>query len=280
MDYVVEHKFDGLSIVADLRKWRAGARRHARRRHDGRGRHANVQTIRSIPSARRPRMLKKLALPRDFEVRGEIIMTAHAFEALNRQQESRRRQAFCESAQCRCRRRARARSADHRLAQTRFLRLLLAGEWTRAPEAPFAISRSVWRNCASRPAPIARFATRSTQSRNIARTWEGKREKLPYEIDGIVIKVNEVGMQDGIGLHVEGSALGHRLQMGRAAGNDPRQRRLSSTLAAPARSRPWRFRAGAVGGVTVSRPRCITWTKSSGWTARLAIPCSSSARAK
>jgi DNA ligase (NAD+) len=29
--------------------------------------------------------------------------------------------------------------------------------------------------------------------------WEGKREKLPYEIDGIVIKVNEIAMQQELG---------------------------------------------------------------------------------
>jgi DNA ligase (NAD+) len=30
-------------------------------------------------------------------------------------------------------------------------------------------------------------------------SWEGKREKLPYEIDGIVIKVNEIAMQQELG---------------------------------------------------------------------------------
>ena len=29
--------------------------------------------------------------------------------------------------------------------------------------------------------------------------WEGKREKLPYEIDGIVIKVNEIALQQELG---------------------------------------------------------------------------------
>ena len=47
----------------------------------------NVKTIRSIPLSVEPGTLKKNKLPGNFEVRGEIIMTRAAFEALNRQQD-------------------------------------------------------------------------------------------------------------------------------------------------------------------------------------------------
>ena len=39
VDYIAEHKFDGLSIALAVRGRRVGARRHARRRHDRRRRH-------------------------------------------------------------------------------------------------------------------------------------------------------------------------------------------------------------------------------------------------
>jgi DNA ligase (NAD+) len=45
-----------------------------------------------------------------------------------------------------------------------------------------------WRVCASLDA-VKKFID----------AWEGKREKLPYEIDGIVIKVNEIGQQQELG---------------------------------------------------------------------------------
>ena len=38
---------------------------------------------------------------------------------------------------------------------------------------------------------------------------EKLREKLDYEIDGVVVKVNEVKLQKAAGVHGQGSALGH-----------------------------------------------------------------------
>jgi len=46
-----------------------------------------VKTIRSIPLRVDAATLKKIKLRADFEVRGEVMMTRKAFEALNRQQE-------------------------------------------------------------------------------------------------------------------------------------------------------------------------------------------------
>ena len=42
---------------------------------------------------------------------------------------------------------------------------------------------------------------------------ETKREKLPYEIDGIVVKVDRTALQDELGLHGQSPALGDRLQI-------------------------------------------------------------------
>ncbi len=41
--------------------------------------------------------------------------------------------------------------------------------------------------------------------------YEQLREKLPYEIDGIVIKVNSMRAAGAAGLYRQGPALGHRL---------------------------------------------------------------------
>ena len=41
--------------------------------------------------------------------------------------------------------------------------------------------------------------------------WEEKRDSLPYEIDGVVAKVDSVEQQNAAGLDGESSALGDRV---------------------------------------------------------------------
>src|SRR6202030_1460024 len=87
IEYIAEHKFDGLSISL---QYGNGSRARGVSRGDGRTGEdvtPNVKTIRSIPLRVDLAALKKLKLPASFEVRGEVLMTRKAFEAMNRQQE-------------------------------------------------------------------------------------------------------------------------------------------------------------------------------------------------
>jgi DNA ligase (NAD+) len=87
IDYVTEHKFDGLSMSL---VYEGGVFARGVTRGDGTTGEdvtANVRTIRSIPLRVDAAELKKLRLPVDFEVRGEIIMPLSAFQALNEKQE-------------------------------------------------------------------------------------------------------------------------------------------------------------------------------------------------
>src|SRR5260221_1411514 len=87
IEYIAEHKFDGLSI--SLQYVNGGLARGVTRGDGRTGEDVtpNVKTIRSIPLRVDPAALKKLKLPPTFEVRGEVLMTRKAFEAMNRQQE-------------------------------------------------------------------------------------------------------------------------------------------------------------------------------------------------
>src|SRR5437899_4141310 len=87
IEYVAEHKFDGLSISL---QYEDGVLARGVTRGDGTtGEEVtpNVKTIRSIPLRVDAVTLKKVKLRADFEVRGEVMMMRKAFEALNRQQE-------------------------------------------------------------------------------------------------------------------------------------------------------------------------------------------------
>src|SRR5712664_3793722 len=87
IEYIAEHKFDGLSISL---QYVNGLLARGVTRGDGRTGEdvtPNVKTIRSIPLRIEASALKKLKLPSTFEVRGEVLMTRKAYEAMNRQQE-------------------------------------------------------------------------------------------------------------------------------------------------------------------------------------------------
>ncbi len=47
----------------------------------------NLQTVRSLPLSISSRTLRKAGLPESFEVRGEVIMPAAAFERMNEERE-------------------------------------------------------------------------------------------------------------------------------------------------------------------------------------------------
>src|SRR5437660_130343 len=87
IEYIAEHKFDGLSISL---QYEDGVLVRGATRGDGTTGEdvtPNVKTNRSIPLRVDAAALEKIKLTADFEVRGEIMMTKKAFEALNRHQE-------------------------------------------------------------------------------------------------------------------------------------------------------------------------------------------------
>src|SRR6267378_2123653 len=87
IEYIAEHKFDGLSISL---QYEGGVLVRGATRGDGTTGEdvtPNVKTIRSIPLRVDAGVLKKIKLPANFEVRGEVMMTRKSFEALNREQE-------------------------------------------------------------------------------------------------------------------------------------------------------------------------------------------------
>ncbi len=85
IEYIAEHKFDGLSISL---QYEDGMLVRGVTRGDGTTGEdvtPNVKTVRSIPLRLDDATVKELKLGKSFEVRGEILMTRKAFEALNRQ---------------------------------------------------------------------------------------------------------------------------------------------------------------------------------------------------
>jgi DNA ligase (NAD+) len=198
IDYTAEHKFDGLSLALLYEK---GKLVRGVTRGDGTTGEdvtPNVKTIRSIPLAVPPAQLKKAGLDGDFEVRGEVIMTRQAFKALNEQQEDQGGKIFANPRNAAA---GAVRMLDPKITALRKLDffayyMLVDGRAAKKRLSEVLKTLSLLHFKASDDWKL--FHSLQGVERYIE-SWDGKREKLPYEIDGIVVKVDEISLQNELG---------------------------------------------------------------------------------
>jgi len=198
IEYIAEHKFDGLSISL---QYEDGVLVRGVTRGDGTTGEdvtPNVKTIRSIPLRVDAAALRKAKLRSDFEVRGEIMMTRKSFEALNRQQEETGGKIFVNPRSAAA---GAVRTLDPTITAQRKLDffayyLFVDGKvpFVRHSDSLQALKQmrfrasDDWKLCNGIGAVI-----------DYCTAWDEKREKLRYEIDGVVIKVNETALQNELG---------------------------------------------------------------------------------
>jgi len=198
IEYIAEHKFDGLSISL---QYEDGVLARGVTRGDGATGEdvtPNVKTIRSIPLRVDAGVLKKNKLPAGIEVRGEIMMTKKAFEALNRKQEEIGGKIFVNARNSAA---GAVRVLDPSITAARRLDffayyLLVDGKmpFAKHSESLQALKQlhfrasDDWKLCAGIEAVTA-----------YCDDWDAKREKLAYEIDGVVVKVNSIPIQNELG---------------------------------------------------------------------------------
>ena len=198
VEYICEHKFDGLSMSL---LYEQGVLARGVTRGDGTTGEdvtPNVRTIRTIPLRIEAAALKKAGLPPDFEVRGEAIMTRKAFEELNEQQEEQGGKRFANPRNAAA---GAVRALDPAITASRRLDfygyyLLVNG---RVPLKRHSDVLEALGKLHFMPRKDAELCAAIEDAEKYIERWESKREKLPYEIDGIVIKVDEIAMQNELG---------------------------------------------------------------------------------
>src|SRR6202140_1554991 len=198
IEYIAEHKFDGLSISL---QYQGGALARGVTRGDGRTGEdvtPNVKTIRSIPLRVDPAALKKVKLPPNFEVRGEIVMPKKSFAELNRQQELNGGKIFANPRNAAA---GGVRVLDASITASRRLEffsyyLLVDG---RSPFTKLSASLQALKEMRFRASSDWKLCNGIEEVLKYCDNWEDKREKLPYEIDGVVVKVNSIPIQNELG---------------------------------------------------------------------------------
>jgi DNA ligase (NAD+) len=198
IEYIAEHKFDGLSISL---QYEDGMLAHGVTRGDGTTGEdvtPNVKTVRSIPLRMDDAAVKKLKLPKSFEVRGEILMTRKAFEALNRQQEETGGKSFVNARNSAA---GSLRVLDPSITRQRKLDFFAYYLYVdgKAPFAKHSDSLEALKKLHFRASDDWKLCDGIEAVIKYCEAWDAKREKLAYEIDGVVIKVNSTALQNELG---------------------------------------------------------------------------------
>jgi DNA ligase (NAD+) len=192
-EYVVEPKIDGLAVALvyeDGRLARAATRGDG---HTGDDVTANLRTIRSVPLS----LIDPPPQLRDIEVRGEVYLPRRAFERLNEEREEQGEALFANP------RNAAAGSLkilDPAVVARRGLAVFIYG--TGDPPPGFADHASALRALKDCGLTVNGQVRRCPDIRAVVEqcaAWESKRDRLDYEIDGLVVKVNSFAQQRRLG---------------------------------------------------------------------------------
>src|SRR6202171_1307287 len=198
IEYTAEHKFDGLSISL---QYENGVLARGLTRGDGTTGEdvtLNVKTIRSIPRHVDVAALKKAGVSPNFEVRGEIIMSRRAFEELNRQQEVRSRKIFANPRNAAA---GAVRVLDPSITAQRRLDFFSYYLYVdgRIPFKRHSDSLNALRDLRFKGSADWKLCPSIEDVIKYCEAWDTRREKLTYEIDGVVIKVNSIPIQLELG---------------------------------------------------------------------------------
>jgi DNA ligase (NAD+) len=198
VEYVAELKLDGLSMALT---YQDGALTHGVTRGDGEVGEdvtSNIRTIRSVPLCLEAKKLKLIGNPERFEVRGEVLLTRQAFERTNAQREAAGEPRFANPRNAAA---GSIRQLDPRIVAERKLDMFVyylqvngiepLGEHAKAlktlSELGFKVVQK-WHLCKTLKELL-----------DYIHEWETNRYDLDYEIDGIVIKVNSIGLWQELG---------------------------------------------------------------------------------
>ncbi|MDD5246816.1 MAG: NAD-dependent DNA ligase LigA [Candidatus Omnitrophica bacterium] len=193
IEYVVELKIDGLSANLAYENGRLSVGATRGDGESGEDVTANIRTIRAIPL-----VLAAEGFPEYLEIRGEVYMEKKEFEALNREKESRSEELF----------------ANPRNAASGSLKLLDTSLVAKRKLNFFAhslgwhtgvVASNQWeflkklKNWGVRVNAESRLCRTLPEVLDYCVFWQGKRDSLHYEIDGIVVKVNSFSQQEKLG---------------------------------------------------------------------------------
>ena len=194
VEYSAEPKLDGLAISI---RYEQGMLVRAATRGDGATGEDVTQNVRTIDAV--PLRLYGKHWPEVLEVRGEVYMPKAGFDALNERQREKGEKSFANPRNAAA---GSLRQLDPRITATRPLTMYCYGvgvvQGSTLPGTHSAIMEKL-KGWGLRVCPEARVVKGMQGCHRYYRAIEGKRDSLPYDIDGVVYKVNSLARQQELG---------------------------------------------------------------------------------
>jgi DNA ligase (NAD+) len=195
IDYAVEPKIDGLAveIVYLDGKFTLGSTRGDG--VNGEDITANLRTIRSIPLTLRA---DGQAIPKRLEIRGEVFLPLKAFQKMNRDRDEQGQPVFANPRNAAA---GSLKQLDSTITAKRPLDIFFHGtgliEGVQfATHCDFREGLERW---GLKPVPLGRLCRGVQEIFRYRDEMEARRDQLPYEIDGLVVKVNSTALQRRLG---------------------------------------------------------------------------------
>jgi DNA ligase (NAD+) len=194
--YVCELKIDGLSTSLIYQN---GTLLRGVTRGDGtRGEDVthNIRTIRSVPLRIKDFLVMQNSL---LEIRGEVFFPTKAFMKLNEEREENGNPSFANPRNAAA---GTLRTLDPQVVSSRSLDVFVY-QCFAGRQVPFSTHSETlkWLRHAGFKVNIHwRICPTIQEVLHYCREWESQRDQLPYEIDGVVIKVNSIQLQHDLGV--------------------------------------------------------------------------------
>ncbi|MBK8945489.1 MAG: NAD-dependent DNA ligase LigA [Ignavibacteriae bacterium] len=193
IEYVAELKIDGVSISITYEN---GILKNAATRGDGitgEDVTTNVKTIKSVPL----KLTYAENIPQKFEVRGEVFMEIAEFEKLNKQRELENLKLFANPRNSAA---GTLKLQDPKIVASRPLNIFTYYFYSEEQDlSTHENNLKLLKQFGFKVNENYKLCKNINEVIKYCEVWERKRENLPYETDGIVIKVNNLFDQKLLG---------------------------------------------------------------------------------
>jgi DNA ligase (NAD+) len=198
VDYVCEMKLDGMSLALRFNEGRLALGLTRGDGTTGEDVTPNVRTVRSVPLTIAAKTLNEVGIPADFEVRGELLMPLESFQRMNEEREAQGLPVFANPRNATA---GTVRTLEPNVTAQRRLDFFAYG--LLADGRPIFDRHSqvlrALQTAGFKVNPRHKLAKNLEQVMEFVNETDSARDTLPYEIDGLVVKVDRIALQDELG---------------------------------------------------------------------------------